>query len=675
MQYSSQNQVQSPAGYMTLHELCSMLSISPATGRNWIRLGKLKPQISSDKNIWFSLSYVHSLQRKLMEKDNAVLKSRRNKKYISGRNIYSSYVSEDSSAQSQVQAVLTAIEDYGLEPGRLELPCLLAECALQLLCSGRQDIPSPSLLKSWLEGCLLEMDYDFLIEDLIEDRDASLSFVLSYPDLFNIRFPYEAREDILGLLYISTSNLGKRKATGSYYTPTNIVKKLCSVLFCQGRTKGSKILDPSCGTGNFLLQLPDGIPFEDIYGNDIDELSVKIARINMALKYSVTNRDLLYTHIRNEDYLDHHFPFRFDYILGNPPWGYEFESGEKDRLRQKYHTAQGKHMESYDIFLEQALRDLRPGGSLSFILPQALLHVKSHRAIRTILTGSCAFEYLAYLGDVFDQIQCPSIILQMKYTGNFASCLGMVVEETNRRFTINRERSVSADDFSFLVTDEEYHILEKIRTGSNICFLAGQADFALGIVTGNNKEFVTSEKTDSKERILKGSDLGRYHFRPGASFIEYTPEAFQQVAPEKYYRAPEKLLYRFICNQLVFAYDDQQTLSLNSCNILIPRIEGLAVKYVLAILNSRTAQYYFRKSFHSLKVLKSHIEQIPIPDITEKEQEPFLHYVERILAEKKQKNIQMIYDELDEKISRLYGLDAGEYAMIKSSMKGESLFL
>ena len=79
MQYSSQNQVQSPAGYMTLHELCSMLSISPATGRNWIRLGKLKPQISSDKNIWFSLSYVHSLQRKLMEKDNAVLKSRRNK--------------------------------------------------------------------------------------------------------------------------------------------------------------------------------------------------------------------------------------------------------------------------------------------------------------------------------------------------------------------------------------------------------------------------------------------------------------------------------------------------------------------------------------------------------------------------------------------------------------------
>ena len=35
----------------------------------------------------------------------------------------------------------------------------------------------------------------------------------------------------------------------------------------------------------------------------------------------------------------------------------------------------------------------------------------------------------------------------------------------------------------------------------------------------------------------------------------------------------------------------------------------------------------------------------------------------------------MIYDELDEKISRLYGLDVGEYAMIKSSMKGESLFL
>ena len=37
------------------------------------------------------------------------------------------------------------------------------------------------------------------------------------------------------------------------------------------------------------------------------------------------------------------------------------------------------------------------------------------------------------------------------------------------------------------------------------------------------------------------------------------------------------------------------------------------MKYIMAILNSRVAQFYFKKRFNSVKVLRSHIEQIPIP--------------------------------------------------------------
>ena len=376
------------------------------------------------------------------------------------------------------------------------------------------------------------------------------------------------------------------------------------------------------------------------------------------------SRDLLFSHIRSEDYLDHHFHFSFDYILGNPPWGYEFGEKDKERLRGKYQSAQGRSIESYDVFLEQALKDLSPGGTVSFILPEALLNVKGHSPIREILIRSCAFDYLAYLGDVFDQIQCPSIILQMKLTGQSAGCLGMEVDDGKRQFTISAERNITADNFDFLMTDEEYRILNKIQSAANTCFLAGQADFALGIVTGNNKQFISSEKTDSNEMILKGSDLRKYRFRPGSSYITFSPEIFQQVAPKEMYRAPEKLLYRFVCKELVFAYDDRQTLSLNSCNILIPRIEGLSIKYVLAILNSRIAQYYFRKSFHSVKVLRSHLEQIPIPQITKKEQEPILHLVEKLLAPGDEKTIQSTYDHLDENISRLYGLTGAEYAVV-----------
>ena len=74
-------------------------------------------------------------------------------------------------------------------------------------------------------------------------------------------------------------------------------------------------------------------------------------------------------------------------------------------------------------------------------------------------------------------------------------------------------------------------------------------------------------------------------------------------------------MYRFISNQLVVAYDDRQMLSLNSCNIVIPKIDGMQIKYILAILNSSVSQFVYQKEFHSIKVLRAHMEHIPIPRV------------------------------------------------------------
>ncbi len=108
---------------------------------------------------------------------------------------------------------------------------------------------------------------------------------------------------------------------------------------------------------------------------------------------------------------------------------------------------------------------------------------------------------------------------------------------------------------------------------------------------------------------------------------------------------------------------------------MIPKIEGLSVKYILAVLNSRVAQYFFKKTFNSVKVLRSHIEQIPIPFISKEQQEPILKSVETILAVHDTCRIVEAYDKLDEQISLLYGLTEKEYSIIKDSMAGENIFL
>ena len=69
--------------------------------------------------------------------------------------------------------------------------------------------------------------------------------------------------------------------------------------------------------------------------------------------------------------------------------------------------------------------------------------------------------------------------------------------------------------------------------------------------------------------------MDHYLFRAPAAFIRFDPDRFQQAAPERKYRAPEKLVYRFISKKLIVAYDDRGRLTLNSANILIPRVDAV----------------------------------------------------------------------------------------------------
>ncbi|MBR5509297.1 MAG: N-6 DNA methylase [Lachnospiraceae bacterium] len=660
---------------LTLADLCNDLSISIATGRNWIKLGKLIPSSKKGTTLLFKREYISNLKKDIKTGKNAALKSRRNKKYVSGTNVYHSYISRSSVNLFIVQSILNEIEQNQIAINSDILTALISECALQLIFS---DIPvknSSIYLSNYIERKLPDNPLIFLIDDILQNCSNIPQILKEYPTLFNYRYVYEKNEDILGLLYISLSNITTRKSTGSYYTPTVIVKKLCQNLFEKNKAANKNVLDPCCGTGNFILQLPDEIKASSVYGNDIDPTSVKIARINYALKYKVSNPVLIYEHITEGDYLLFDPNRNYDFIIGNPPWGYDFSEEQKIYLRHKYTTAIGSNIESYDVFIEQALLHLKKDGILSFILPEAILNVKAHMPIRKMLFNISSIQYIEFLGNAFDKIQCPCIILQIQYTGKPLDVIGTEINDGSRKYYIQKSRWMDASCFSFTSTDEEYTVLEKISSMNHKITLEGNARFALGIVTGNNKKYISQTYTDNNEMVLKGSDIYKYNFKQSNNYITFKPETFQQIAPVCYYRAKEKLLYRFICNQLVFAYDNNQTLSLNSCNIVIPEIKNLNIKYIMAVLNSQAAQFYFKKHFNSVKVLRSHIEQIPIPLAGNDDQTEIINIVDDILASTDSDSITKNYEKIDIAISRLYGLSDQERSIIRQSLDGDNLFL
>jgi predicted site-specific integrase-resolvase/SAM-dependent methyltransferase len=656
---------------ISLPEACSILSISEATGRNWVRLGKLKP-IAGYAALTFYKSDVIKLSASIQNSNTSVLKSRRNKKKISGISVYKDYIGSSENAG----VIEEIVNNGGLVIDETQLRIILCNFALQLLFQkeGRQ-FHSNNLVEAYITGEISAGRFSPLFDDLLgEIADGWIADPISpVYEVLNKRVNYIKGEDTLGFAYLSLRSIGHRKATGAYFTPVQTVKALADTLADCIDMQEKTIFDPCCGTGNFLIYISSFTAKpEQLFGQDIDEISVQLARLNIVLNCSVKDIALLYKNFTCGNTLVSEMDARFDVIIGNPPWGYEFSAEEVSCLVDRYKTASKKGIESYDLFIERSLALINPGGSLAFVLPEAVLNVKSHQAVRNILLQTCSFQFVSYVGNVFSGVQCPAILLGVRLDGKGAT-EGCKVRTADREFVIGTNRKLSHEGFTFTVSDEEQECLDSMEVVPHKAFLAGQAQFALGIVTGDNKKFIKDTESDGYEVILKGSDVQRYRIIPGNNYILFNPEAYQQTAPIELYRAPEKLLYRFICESLVFAYDDSQTLSLNSCNILIPQIPGLNIKYVLAILNSRAAAFYCMKKFNSVKVLRSHIEQIPIPVVSESGQVDIIKETERILNCKD--SIIGLYDELDSKIMELYGMTSAQQEIIRTALKGRNLFL
>lgn len=620
----------------SLNELCQKLSISAATGRNWIKLGKIVPQHTQGGTPFFTSDYISRIIKELNNSKGGKLKSRRNKSFKSGFGMYKTYIPANSKNNIIVEKLLEYCSNESIYFEQSELEQIIAYYSKQLI-----------------SQCC-EKNYD-LYKYLADDISTNLNIFNKYPQLKDFNFIYEKNTDILGLLYLSLRNIGQRKTQGAYYTPTLVVNKLISKTF--DKYQNGTVTDPCCGSGNFMLQLPDKIEYKNIYLSDIDELGVKISKINFALKYNIYDKKFLYSHIKVQNFLTSDNSKKYDYIIGNPPWAYNFSDKEKDFLQKKYKTAQRTNIESYDVVTEKALNKLNKNGILSFVLPESVLNVKAHKDLRKYIMDKASIKYLEYLGETFDGVQCPSIIMTCINKKTF-NTKNLEVKIKNKNFIIRTNRKINPDIFNFTCDDNEYKKLEQIENIPNKITLKNNAEFALGIVTGDNKKYLSNQKKSDNEKIIKGSDIEKFKIKNCKNYILFTPSDFQQCAPEKMYRAKEKLLYKFISKKPVFAYDDKQTLTLNSCNILIPKIEGLDIKYILGILNSDIVQFYFEKKFKSIKVLKSHIEQIPIPDVTYEQQKPIINIVDKIILSKN--NTEKLIKELNLLCNHLYGIKETE---------------
>ena len=415
--------------------------------------------------------------------------------------------------------------------------------------------------------------------------------------------------DILGVVYQILTRENVKVRQGAYFTPQPVVEAIAADHWREGRF----VFDPCCGTGKFLLAFAArGANPEELWGMDIDPVAVLLTRINLLLFYRRPFQPRIFCgdSLRGEGW---ETPLRgmvgrFDVVATNPPWGAVIRGsmcdfpGSIDVGFSDVSKLQSQK-ESFALFLVLGLACLRPGGSLSYLLPEAFLMVKRHEEIRRFLLENCMLKNIECLGNIFHKVSSKAVRLDVEK--------GRTNREKGLASMAGRFSRNEGAIYDVWTSAEDGLILDKMEQGS-FRTLAGHAQWALGVVTGDNGRFLRDAKGDDGEGILCGGDVGAFVLREPSRFLVFRPDCLQQVAPVALYRSP-KLVYRFIGTRPVVAYDAVGRLTLNSANSVIVNLEGFPVRAVEALWNTKLYAFFFFHRFHAVKVLRAHLERLPLP--------------------------------------------------------------
>lgn len=490
------------------------------------------------------------------------------------------------------------------------------------------------------------------------------SFLLQYNncELIDIDVPegtWQDRKDVLGFIYQSIITEGERNLTGQYYTCKNIVDYM---LDNKCLLDGETFLDPCCGSGAFLLSVQTNTP-EFLYGFDVNPIAVMIAGTNLLVKYlehdftpNVFCLDFLKKDIFNWGGQD--IPFMFDNIYTNPPWG-----ADKDGLYVK-DFPEIKSKERSSMFIVESLKRLKPNGNFYFLLPTSLLKIKIHKDVRKYILSNSSIQRIDLYSDRFDGVFTDYFSIKLSTSQTANQTYVVTTGSDKRDIKLSEQNSKKGVIIIEQLSNIDDSIIQKMESKRHDDLKHSQ--WALGIVTGDNKNKVKKELAKGLEPVYTGKQVAPFQLLKESSYILFAPESFQQCAKEEYFRAPEKLIYRFISKYPIVAYDDRQCLCLNSANILIPDLDGISIKSVAALLNSSLYHYYYSIKFSDIKVLKGNLQELPFPKLTRQQDERLNNLVTSI--QKSNFSVEK-QQELDEIVYSLFNITMEEQCLINSRIR------
>lgn len=377
----------------------------------------------------------------------------------------------------------------------------------------------------------------------------------------------------------------------------------------------------------------------------------------------------------------------FDVVIGNPP--YIFITAIPEETRRiyiaRYATAIYR-FDVYGLFLELTVEKLmRTGGAMSFIIPHTLLSNDSFEKLRRLLLSKTTLRSVVDIGpSVFAGASNETMVLVCVNSpakeSDFVAVLSTsatTFPEPTAQFRMHQRTWEANPRSSWLVSGSQAVLLLLVTMERAKWRLGQLCTINQGLRTGDNTRFLSEVQLSGKwKRAAGGKKIGRYQPISDNLFVFYEPSLLNAPRGSDIFESNEKIVIQEIRNialpdRLVATYDNKQTYCLQSTNVinLRPQYNNIAIKYLLGIINSRLANFYFHSRFPGNNHIPSNqLAQIPIPHASDEQQRMIEAIVNDILAAKAANlaaDVSALEAEIDQRVYALYGLTAEEIRIVE----------
>ena len=190
-----------------------------------------------------------------------------------------------------------------------------------------------------------------------------------------------ARDRLKELLTPEEYDAARASTLNSHYTSQTIIDAMYKAIQNMDLPRDSRILEPSCGTGNFIARMPASIGQAGVIGVELDSVTARLAKY---LTQGKDNVQIMHSGFEHAELQNN----SFDLAIGNVPFG-DYNLNDPDYVQD---------WRIHDAFFRRALDKVAPGGVVAFITSTGTMD-KANPKIR---------EYLAERADLIGAIRLPN---------------------------------------------------------------------------------------------------------------------------------------------------------------------------------------------------------------------------------------------------------------------------